>query len=145
VPYQIYKAKTVKTAAEGGFEVKKDELDWSAMDAVHREELEQLFGDRNTITIDPSALERRFTIPERNRAIVREFREVLERATSTARACCANRCSARPSSSPSPSATPRRWRSCSTQFADKKPSPEVRYADYVVSGQTGAGRHQSTA
>ena len=33
VPYQIYKAKTVKTAAEGGFEVKRDELDWSAMDA----------------------------------------------------------------------------------------------------------------
>jgi type I restriction enzyme R subunit len=34
VPYQIYKAKTVKTAAEGGFEVARDELDWSAMDAI---------------------------------------------------------------------------------------------------------------
>ena len=28
--------------------------------------------------VDPAALERRFTIPERNRAIVREFRDVLD-------------------------------------------------------------------
>ena len=33
VPYQIYRAKTVKTAAAEGFEVSKGELDWSAMDA----------------------------------------------------------------------------------------------------------------
>ncbi len=33
VPYRIYKAMTVKTAADGGFEVRRDELDWSAMDA----------------------------------------------------------------------------------------------------------------
>ena len=30
-------------------------------------------------SVDPAALERRFTIPERNRAIVREFREVLDK------------------------------------------------------------------
>jgi type I site-specific restriction endonuclease len=79
VPYQIYKAQTVKTAAEGGFEVKKAELDWSAMDAETRGELEELFGDKDTITVNPSALERRFTIPERNRAIVREYRQVLDK------------------------------------------------------------------
>jgi type I restriction enzyme R subunit len=79
VPYQIYQALTVKTAAEGGFEVRRDELDWSDMDEATRAELEELFGDRDQITVDPSALERRFTIPERNRAIVREFREVLEK------------------------------------------------------------------
>ena len=78
VPYQIYKAQTVKTAAEGGFEVKKAELDWSAMDVEARTELEKLFGDKEAITVDPSALERRFTIPERNRAIVREYRQVLD-------------------------------------------------------------------
>ena len=61
VPYQIYKAKTVKTAAEGGFEVSRDELDWSAMDATTRAELEQLFGSNKSITIDPAALERKFT------------------------------------------------------------------------------------
>ena len=30
VPHRIYKAMTVKTAAEGGFEVRRGELDWSA-------------------------------------------------------------------------------------------------------------------
>jgi type I restriction enzyme R subunit len=39
VPYQIYKAQTVKTAAEEGFEVRKAELDRSAMDAPTRAEL----------------------------------------------------------------------------------------------------------
>ena len=78
-PYQIYQAKTVKTAAEGGFEVKRGELDWSAMNAETREEFELLFAAADPIVIDPAALERRFTIPERNRAIVREFREVLEK------------------------------------------------------------------
>ncbi len=72
VPYQIYKAKTVKTAAEGGFEVKKDELDWTAMDGATRAEFTELFKNTDTITVDPNALERRFTIPERNRAMVRE-------------------------------------------------------------------------
>ena len=78
VPYQIYKAMTVKTAAEGGFPVARDELDWSAMDAATRAEFEALFGDQDTITVDPAALERRFTIPERNRAMVREFRDVVD-------------------------------------------------------------------
>ena len=79
VPYRIYKAKTVKTAAEEGFPVRRDELDWTAMDDATRQELEELFGTSEIITVDPSALERRFTIPERNRAMVREFREVLDR------------------------------------------------------------------
>ncbi|MGR9037223.1 MAG: DEAD/DEAH box helicase family protein, partial [Gammaproteobacteria bacterium] len=78
VPYHIYQALTVKTAAEGGFEVKRDELDWSAMDAETRAEFDKLFEDKASIIIDPSALERRFMIPERNRAIVREFRQVLD-------------------------------------------------------------------
>ena len=29
VPYRIYRAMTVKTAAEDGFAVHRDELDWS--------------------------------------------------------------------------------------------------------------------
>ena len=78
VPYQIYRAKTVKTAAEGGFPVSRAELDWNGMDAGARAELERLFAEEgDPITVDPSALERRFTIPERNRAMVREYRDVL--------------------------------------------------------------------
>jgi type I restriction enzyme, R subunit len=79
VPYRIYRARTVKTAATGGFEVRREEIDWAALDPGAREALEEAFGDAASITVDPSALERTFTIPERNRAMVREFREVLER------------------------------------------------------------------
>ena len=78
VPYRICKAMTVKTAAEGGFEVKRDELDWSAMDEATRPEFEELFAAFDTITVDPRALARKFTIPERNRALAREYRSVLD-------------------------------------------------------------------
>ena len=36
VPYRIYRAMTVKTAAEDGFEVKRGELEWSAMEEAAR-------------------------------------------------------------------------------------------------------------
>ena len=79
VPYRIYKAMTVKTAANGGFVVQRDELDWSAMDATTKTEFETLFAESNSITVDPRGLERKFTIPERNRAIVREYRDCFEK------------------------------------------------------------------
>ena len=79
VPYRIYKAMTVKTAADGGFEVERDELDWSAMDATTKAEFETLFADSDRITVDPRGLERKFTIPERNRAMVREYRDCFEK------------------------------------------------------------------
>ena len=79
VPYRIYKAMTIKTAAEGGFEVGREELDWSAMDQATKDEFETLFETSDRITVDPRALERKFTIPERNRAMVREFRDCFEK------------------------------------------------------------------
>lgn len=135
VPYHIYKALTVKTAASEGFEVKRDELDWSAMDDATRSELEKLFGNQNGIKVDPSALERRFTIPERNRAIVREFREILDNGYRDGKGIlrkpligktivfAVNKRHAETLANMFDQA-----------FADKKESPEVRYADYVVSG-----------
>lgn len=135
-PYQVYQAKTVKTAAEGGFEVKKSELDWSAMDAESRAEFEQLFADADSVVIDPSALERRFTIPERNRAIVREFRQVLENGYTDRKGVlrmpligktivfAVNKKHAETLA-----------QLFDAEFADKKPSPDIRFADYVVSGQ----------
>ena len=134
-PYQIYQAKTVKTAAEGGFEVKRSELDWSAMDADTRAEFELLFADADPIVIDPSALERRFTIPERNRAIVREFRQVLEKGFTDHKGIvrmpligktivfAVNKKHAETLA-----------QLFDNEFADKKPSAEVKFADYVVSG-----------
>ncbi len=134
-PYQIYQAKTVKTAAEGGFEVKRSELDWSAMDADTRAEFELLFADADPIVIDPSALERRFTIPERNRAIVREFRQVLEKGFTDRKGIvrmpligktivfAVNKKHAETLA-----------QLFDNEFADKKSSAEVKFADYVVSG-----------
>ncbi|CAG1016729.1 Putative DNA repair helicase RadD [Anaerolineales bacterium] len=135
LPYQIYKAKTVKTAAEAGFPVRKDELDWSAMAPRERMEFEGLFAGGDTIVVDPNALERRFTIPERNRAIVREFRQVLKNGyhdrTGRQRMPLIGKTIVF-------AATKRHAETLAQlfddAFADEKPSPDVRYADYVVSG-----------
>jgi type I restriction enzyme, R subunit len=135
VPYEIYRAMTARTAATEGFPVARNEIDWQALDAASRSELETLFAERDPIIVDPSALERRFTVPERNRAMVREFREVLEKGYSD------------------PGGVRRApdWgktivfavtkrhaetlaRMFDIEFADKKPSPTTRYADFVVSG-----------
>lgn len=136
VPYQVYKAQTVKTAAEGGFPVKRTDLDWSAMDATTRTELEQVFGDQPEIVVDPSALERKFTIPERNRAIVREYAQVLANGFVDRRGVlrkpllgktivfAVNKQHAHTLA-----------QLFDAQFAHLKPAPEVRVADYVVSGQ----------
>lgn len=135
VPYQIYKAKTVKTAAEGGFPVSRDELDWSAMDPATRAELEQLFEAEQSIVIDPAALERKFTIPERNRAIVREFRDVLEKGYTDAKGVVRKPLFGKTIVF---AVTKRHAETLAQMFdaayADEKPSPEIRYADYVVSG-----------
>ena len=135
VPYQIYKAKTVKTAAEGGFEVKKDELDWTAMDGATRAEFTEIFKNTDSITVDPNGLERRFTIPERNRAMVREFRQVLENGYLDHKGVLRKPLLGKTiifAVSKRHAATLAEL--LDTEFADKKPTPEVRYADYVVSG-----------
>ena len=134
VPYRIYKAMTVKTAADGGFEVGRDELDWSAMDKATRDEFEALFARSERIAVDPQALERKFTIPERNRAMVREFRDCFEkgfmgkdgvRRTPTWGKTIVF-------------AVTRRHAEMlaamfDEHFADLKPDPATRFADFVVS------------
>jgi type I restriction enzyme R subunit len=135
VPYQIYKAQTVKTAAEGGFEVKRGELDWSTMSADVRAEFEQVFGGQDSVVIDPSALERRFTIPERNRAIVREFAQVLGQGFVDGKGVLRKPLLGKTIVF----AVNKRHAETlaqlfDAQFAHLKPAPEVRYADYVVSG-----------
>lgn len=136
VPYQIYKAKTVKTAAEGGFPVQRSELDWSAMDSMTRAEFEKLFSEEgDPITVDPSSLERRFTIPERNRAMVREFKDVLLNGYMDAAGMKRKPLLGKTIVF---AVTKRHAetlaRLMDDAFADRKTSPEVRYADYVVSG-----------
>ena len=146
VPYRIYKASTVKTAAEDGFEVQRDELDWSAMDRQTREEFEELFSESDTITVDPRALERKFTIPERNRALVREFRDAHEKGFM-------GRDGVRrwPASGKTIvfAVTKRHAETLAEMFdehfADKKPHPAVRYADFVVSDVGGGPAPDASA
>ena len=134
VPYRIYKAMTVKTAADGGFTVRRDEIDWSAMDQATKDEFEKLFGVADRITVDPRALERKFTIPERNRAMVREFRDCFEkgfmgkdgiRRTPTFGKTIVF------------AVTRRHAQTLAAMFdehfADLKPDPATRFADFVVS------------
>ena len=136
VGYQIYRARTVKTAAEGGFEVRREEIVWDELDAATRQELEAAFGDKDTLTVDPSALERKFTIPERNRAIVREFRQVMEQGYHDAKGIRRKPLIGKTIVF---AVTKRHAetlaRLLDAEFAHLKPAPEVRYADYVVSGQ----------
>ena len=146
VPYRIYRAMTVKTAASGGFPVRRDEIDRSTMDPRTREEFEELFEASDSITVDPRALERKFTIPERNRAMVREFRDAHEKGFMGRDGI-------------------RRWpargktivfavtkRHAETlaemfdaHFADLKPHPTVRYADFVVSDAGGGPAPDTSA
>lgn len=141
VPYQIYKAKTVKTAADGGFKVTRSELDWLSMDAETRQQFEDLFGADDEITVDPSSLERKFTIPERNRAIVREFREVLEKGfigkDGQKRAPQFGKTIVFAVTKKHAEALAQMF---DNEFAHSKPNPAVRYADFVVS-DTGNGNY----
>jgi type I restriction enzyme R subunit len=136
VPYQIYKAKTVKTAAEGGFPVSRADLDWAAMDSETRAEFERLFeAEGDPITVDPAALERKFTIPERNRAMVREFRDVLANGYVDSKGMQRKPLLGKTIVF---AVTKRHAETLARlfdeAFAERKPSSETRYADYVVSG-----------
>lgn len=95
-----------------------------------------MFGTEATITVDPSALERRFTIPERNRAIVREYAQVLEQGYVDAKGVLRKPLLGKTIVF----AVNKRHAETlaqlfDAQFAHLKASAEVRFADYVVSGQ----------
>ena len=133
VPYRIYQAMTVKTAAVDGFEVTRKELDWTAMDPAARAELEKLFEQSDPITVDPRALERRFTIPERNRAIVREFRDAWPTWGKTIVFAVTKQHAATLATM------------LDEHFADLKPHPSTRYADFVVSDVLGGPAPDASA
>ena len=145
-PYRIYKARTVKTAAEDGFEVTRNELDWTAMDGKTRHEFEDLFKASDSIRVDPAALERKFTIPERNRAMVREFRDVLDSGFTGSDGV--RRLPAWGKTLVF-AVTRRHAETLAAMidehFADRKPDPTVRYADFVVSDVGGGPAPDTSA
>ena len=135
VPYEIYRAMTAKTAATDGFAVARTEIDWKALDAPRRAELDALFTVSDPIIVDPLTLERRFTVPERNRAMAREFREVLDSGYTAPNGL---RRAPEWGKTIVFAVTKRHAETLARifdhEFADKKPSPTTRYADFVVSG-----------
>ena len=135
VPYEIYRAMTVRTAASNGFAVEREEIDWDSLDDVTRAELDLLFAEQDPLVVDPTALERRFTIPERNRAIVREFRSVLQNGytgpNGVRRAPDWGKTIVFAVTKKHAETLARMF---DEAFADKKPAPNVRYADFVISG-----------
>ena len=116
------------------------------MDDETRKELEELFGAGDRIVVDPRELERKFTIPERNRAIVREFREVIDRGFT-------GRDGVRRFPSRGKTivfaVTKRHAETLATMFddhfADLKPHPATRYADFVVSDVGGGPSPDASA
>ena len=135
VPYEIYRAMTARTAATDGFPVSRNEIDWGALDEATRAELKKLFAAQDPLVVDPTALERRFTIPERNRAMVREFRDVLENGytglNGVRRAPDWGKTIVFAVTKKHAETLARLF---DEVFADKKPTPTTRYADFVVSG-----------
>lgn len=135
VPYEIYRAMTARTAAIDGFTVSRAEIDWDAMDAATRADMETLFAAHDPLIVDPTALERKFTIPERNRAMVREFRDVLERGyvgpNGVRRAPELGKTIVFAVTKRHAETLARMF---DEVFAERKPTPTIRYADFVVSG-----------
>jgi type I restriction enzyme, R subunit len=136
VPYDIYRAMTVRTGATDGFAVHRNEIDWGALDTTTRAELERLFAESDPIVVDPTVLERRFTIPERNRAMIREFRNVLDTGYTDPKG---KRRAPDWGKTIVFAVTKRHAETLARMFddvfADKKPTATTRYADFVVSGQ----------
>lgn len=139
--YDIYKAKTTITA--DGVKISRKDVDHPDNP---RDLIDELFGEKKEVYIDPLALERKITIPERNRAICREFREVLENGFQDQRG------PHQPLDGKTIvfAVTKRHAQTLAAmldvEFAHCKPAPNVPYADYVVSGldQAGSGESAST-
>ena len=143
VGYQIYQARTVKTAtADGIIKILRNDIQWDGLDARTRKELEDAFTaaanlqpPQPHIEIDANALERKFTIPARNQAIVREFRKVMDEGYADGKGVLRKPLIGKTIVF---AVTKRHAETLAAmldnEFAHLKPSPEIRYADYVVSG-----------
>lgn len=141
VSYQIYKAKTVKTAKIDGIKILREDIDWDVLDDKTRQELEDAFAAAANlkpplphILVDPAALERKFTIPARNQAIVREFRKVMDEGYIDKQGVLRKPLLGKTIIF---AVTKRHAETLATildnEFAHLKPTPQTRYADYVVS------------
>ena len=141
VSYQIYKAKTSKTTTAEGIKVLREDIAWEGLDDKTRQELDDAFAaaanlqpPQPHILIDPAALERKFTIPARNQAIVGEFRKVMDSGFTDSKGVLRKPLLGKTIIF---AVTKRHAETLATmldnEFAHLKPTPQTKYADYVVS------------
>ena len=78
LPYYTYQARTVRTGNEAGIEVKRNEIDWNILTDEDKEQLEEVFKEEDKAIFPHTWLERKITIPERNKSIAKEFRDVID-------------------------------------------------------------------
>ena len=134
VPYYIYQARTMRTAnIEEGITINKNEIDWTILNEEDRKLINKQFDNKEVATIPHSWLERKLTIPKRNQSIVKEFKEVLNNGFIDK-----NGIKHYPTEGKtivfavSQSHAVTLAKMFDQEFRDKKKSPEIRYADYVV-------------
>ena len=71
LPYYTYQARTVRTGNEAGIEVKRNEIDWNILTDEDKQQLEEVFKEEDKAIFPNTCLERKITIPERNKSIAK--------------------------------------------------------------------------
>ena len=134
LPYYTYKARTSKTNLDEGILIKKDEIDWNDLKNDDKVFLEKYFGDKDDAYFPHTWLERKFTIPQRNKSLVQEYRNIIDNGFKYKN----NKTLNPPEGKTIVFAVTKKHAVTLAKmfddiFFDKKPSPETRYADFVVS------------
>ncbi len=147
VAYQIYKAQTVKTATADGIKILREDIQWDGLDAkpaTNSKSLRRRRQPQTAVAHIPST-PTCWSASSPSRSAIGPWCASSARcwktATSTRRAICASRCSVRPSSSRSPSATPKRSPTLLDANSPTK-SPRRRSGTPITScPASGNGRH----
>ncbi len=134
LPYYTYKARTVKTNFEKGILINKNDIDWEILKEKDQIILRSFFKDKQEEYFPHTWLERKFTIPKRNISLVQEYRNVLDNGFLDK-----NQERFYPQEGKTivfavtKSHAMTLAKMFDDNFKDIKPSPEIRYADFVIS------------
>ena len=134
LPYYTYKARTAKTNFEKGILIKQEEIDWEKLDEKDAETLKKYFNNKDEEYFPHTWLERKFTIPQRNISLVEEYKSVLENGFTDKNG---KKLYPQLGKTIVFAVTKSHAITLAKMFDDKfienKPSPETRYADFVIS------------
>ena len=134
LPYYTYKARTVKTNFEKGILINQNDIDWEILKEKDQITLKNFFKDKQEEYFPHTWLERKFTIPKRNISLVQEYRNVLDNGFLNK-----NQERFYPQEGKTivfavtKSHAMTLAKMFDDNFKDKKPRPEIRYADFVIS------------